>query len=407
MGGLMTASAVALAGALVLGVGACRERAVAVRDEAELRHLVAQMLPRVETATGLTFKHAPVVARRTRAQIRDYIIQKLDAEYPPEDLAGYQTALRLFGLIPDTLDLRRTFVTVLTEQVAGFYDPDSGALYIAGDLDDALRVRLTVSHELVHALQDQYVSLDSIVRQRRQNDRRLAAHAVLEGQATLAQIGVMMPEQRLDTLPADWFWSQREVTAALQSQMPQFASAPLWLREGLVFPYLAGADFVNWFGRRYPGVHPFPPRMPGSTEHILHPDRFMEPDEPTGLAFAPMDGIRYEDGLGEFETRVLLTELTRVEARGVALAAGWDGDRFAVVDRDALVWYSVWDDAPAADRFARGLGRAWAERDADRGGGRRSSVERLTIGGRPAVRLVDAAASWAGWRTLPMVRIVH
>ncbi|MGH7644383.1 MAG: hypothetical protein ACREMR_02230 [Gemmatimonadales bacterium] len=391
---------------LGLGGGGCRERAVAVRDEAELRRMVDQMVPRVEAATGLRFRHPPVVARRTRAQINDYIIQKLDAEYPPDELAGYQTALRLFGLIPDTLDLRRTFVTVLTEQVAGFYDPDSGALYIAGDLDDALRVRLTVSHELVHALQDQYVKLDSIVRQRRQNDRRLAAHAVLEGQATLAQIGVMMPEQRVDTLAPNWFWSQREVTAALQSQMPQFASAPLWLREGLVFPYLAGADFVNWFGRRYPGAHPFPPRMPSSTEHILHPDRFLDGDEPTGLAFVRAEGIRYEDGLGEFEIRVLLTELTRVEARGAALAAAWDGDRFAVIDRDALVWYSVWDDDLAADRFARGLERAWADRRAAGSGSRRFRIKRLTVEGRPAVRLVDAPPDWSGWHAIPTVTTV-
>ncbi len=404
MGGLSRAAPVAtLAAALALA--GCRERAVAVRDEAELRRMVAQMVPRVEAATGLTFKRPPVVERRTRAQVREYVIRKLDADYPPDELAGHQAALRLFGLIPDTLDLRQTLVSVLVEQVAGYYDPDSATLYIAADLDP-FPVRTTVSHELVHALQDQYVSLDSIVQQRRQNDRRLAAFAILEGQATLAQIPVLMPEQRPDTLPPDWFWSQREVMAAQQAQMPEFAGAPLWLREGLVFPYLAGADFVNWFGHRYPGAHPFPPRMPRSTEHILHPERFLGGDEPTDLAFTRSDGVRHEDGLGEFEIRLLLTVLTGVEARGVALAAGWDGDRFAVVDGDALVWYSVWDDPPAADRFARGLERAWTDRRSGGPAGRRFRIERLTIEGRATVRLVDAPPDWSGWGALPTIRIL-
>ncbi|MGH9261862.1 MAG: hypothetical protein ACRD08_18545, partial [Acidimicrobiales bacterium] len=295
-------------------------------------------------------------------------------------------------------------VSVLVEQIAGYYDPDSARLFIAADLDP-FPIRTTVSHELVHALQDQYVSLDSIVQQRRQNDRRLAAFAILEGQATLAQIPVLMPEQRPDTFAPNWFWSQREVMAAQQARMPEFASAPLWLREGLVFPYLAGADFVNWFGHRYPGAHPFPPRMPRSTEQILHPERFLGGDEPIDLVFARTAGLRYEDGLGEFEIRLLLTVLTGVEARGMVLAAGWDGDRFAVLDRDALVWYSVWDDEAAADRFARGFEQAWAGRRAAGARGRRFRLERLTLQGRPAVRLVDAPPDWPGWRAIPTVSI--
>ncbi|MGH9258990.1 MAG: hypothetical protein ACRD08_03675, partial [Acidimicrobiales bacterium] len=68
MGGLTRpAQAVVLAVALT----GCRERAVAVRDEGELRRMVAQMVPRVEAATGLKFKHPPVIERRTRAQVRD------------------------------------------------------------------------------------------------------------------------------------------------------------------------------------------------------------------------------------------------------------------------------------------------------------------------------------------------
>src|SRR6266571_1619024 len=137
------------------GNRACEQRAQQVQSEAQLRQAVQQMMPAVERATGLTFKRRPVVLRRSRAQVRDYVIHKFDDDLPPAELAGAQAAYRLFGLIPDSLDLRRTMTDLLTEQVAGYFDPDSNALYLPTDIDPS-QARLVISHELVHALQDQY-----------------------------------------------------------------------------------------------------------------------------------------------------------------------------------------------------------------------------------------------------------
>jgi len=175
-------------------------------------------------------------------------------------------------------------IDLLTEQIAGYYDPDSNALYIPADIEP-FQLRIVVSHELVHALQDQYVRLDSIITQRHANDRRSAAQAILEGQATVAQIPVLMPEQKPDTFPVGWFWKQRSAMAAQQAQMKEFARAPLWLREGLVFPYLGGADFIVWFRRKYFGRSVLD-SMPRSTEQILHPERYAAHDEPTDVIFA-------------------------------------------------------------------------------------------------------------------------
>ncbi|HEX9703689.1 MAG TPA: hypothetical protein VGA20_00390 [Gemmatimonadales bacterium] len=391
----------------VVVLQACRERAQAVQSQAELRQRVAALVPAVERAAGLKFRRPPVVEVRSRDKIRSYVVAKLDAELPPAELAGYEAGLKLFGLIPDTLDLKRTIANVLYEQIAGYYDPDSNAFYIAADLDPYL-ARVTASHELVHALQDQHLNLDSIMQQRRQNDRRVAAQAVLEGQATLTQIPVLMPEQRPDTLPPDWFWRQREVMAAQHAQMKEFASAPLWLREGLVFPYLAGADFVNWYSRNHRGRHPFGAAMPTSTEQIMHPERYAQKDEPTTLRFTTGGPeLRYEDELGEFEIRLLFTVLTGVEGRATVLAAGWDGDRYAVIGerRDVLVWYSVWDGAAEARRFAEGLERAWRSRRSPGSASRRSDIEQLDVDGLPGVRLVDAPVAWAGWGAIPTVHV--
>ena len=392
---------------VMLSLG-CRERAQAVQGEAELKDVVHHMMPMVAQTTGLGFKREPLVLRRTRDQVRDYLIHKIDEDLPPAELAGLQSALRLFGLIPDTLQLRPTMINVLTEQIAGYYDPDSNALYIPADIEP-YQLRIVVSHELVHALQDQYVELDSIITQRHANDRRSAAQAVLEGQAVVAQIPVLMPEQRPDTLPLGWFWQQRATMAAQQAQMKQFAHAPLWVREGLIFPYLGGADFNVWFRHKYVNRSVLD-SIPRSTEQILHPERYALHDEPTELSFtAGTDTVRWEDNLGEFETRLLFQQLLGDEVEAATLATGWDGDRYQVLgpNSDALIWYSVWDDGAAASRFVAGLQRAWQKRRSDgrTTPPRRSDIKQLTIQGRPVVRLVDAPTDWKGWRALPAVRL--
>ena len=401
-----------------VGVGStgCEQRAQEVRSEAELRLAVQQMMPAVERAMRLRFKQHPVVLRRSRAQVRDYVIHKFDDDLPPAELAGAQAAYRLFGLIPDSLDLRRSMVDLLTEQVAGYFDPDSNALYVPTDIDPS-QARLVISHELVHALQHQYVNLDSLVELKRQNDRRTAAQAILEGQATLAQIVVLMPEQKIESLPN--FWDLRTGLGAQQQGMKVFGSAPLWLRESLIFPYLGGAEFVRWFEREYPGKQPYGALMPISTEQILHPARYASGDRPDRLAFeSPTpDTVRYEDGLGEFEIRLLFEQYLGDDSAAALFATGWDGDRYQVLGAggDALVWYTLWDDAAAGTRFFKGIERAWAKRrsgaamgtggTAGTGTTRRSDLKQLVLSGVAVVRLVDAPARWSGWRHVPAIRV--
>ncbi|HEY6784707.1 MAG TPA: hypothetical protein VI159_07120, partial [Gemmatimonadales bacterium] len=157
--------------AALVAVAACRQRAEAVQTRAAVTDLVQQSMPRVEEVMGLKFKHKVGVEIRTRAQIRDYVIHKLDQDIPRAEFASREAALKHLALIPDSLDLRSTMVDVLSEQIVGYYDPDSGALFIPTDADST-SIRFNIaSHELVHALQDQYASIDSVLRQPRHNDR--------------------------------------------------------------------------------------------------------------------------------------------------------------------------------------------------------------------------------------------
>ena len=80
-------------------------------------------------------------------------------------MRGLETAYRLFGLLPDTLQLRALLLDLYAEQVAGYYDPDSATLFGVGRRRRE-QLRLVLAHEMVHALQGQYIPLDSILKRR-------------------------------------------------------------------------------------------------------------------------------------------------------------------------------------------------------------------------------------------------
>ena len=388
--------------AAAAAAAACAPQAPSTVDQ--VRKIADEVIPKVEEAVGLTFRLPPTIDVRTREQVERYLIHRLDEEYPADRMVHLAAAYRRFGVIPDTLDLRALLLAVLAEQVVGYFDPDSATLYVV-DGTDPLKIRLVLAHELVHALQGQYLPLDSIMASEGPNDTRMAAQAVLEGQATLASFAAILDAEQLGRLGNFWRDLRGQIRGE-QEQMPIFAGAPLILREGLLFPYLAGADFIQWFQRAYPDTHPYGPRLPRSTEQILHPEKYRAGDAPIDLALSSTVGDPlFEDNWGEFETRLVLQQLTGSESLGTAGALGWGGDRYALYDAqgsDALVWWSVWDSPAAADKFAGMLQRHWPTRAQP---GRRWRVDRLEVDGRPAVRLVDAPDGWVGWATIPDVVI--
>ncbi len=375
--------------ALPLVAGACR-----AQQPDPLAATIAELLPRVERLSGLQARDSIRFARRSRAQLRAFLEKELDRDLPPTELRGVRGVYRLLGLIPDTLDLRRLLLDVYTEQVVGFYEPRTKTLYVVAGATPG-DFRPVVAHELVHALQDQYVDLDSLVSPSRGNDRQLAAQAALEGHATLVMFLLTLEDAGRPADPASLPDLAAEIRGAVRSRnaaFPVFRDAPEIVRESLLFPYWGGARFVQALWRRHPSAPPLDSLMPASSEQVSEPDGhfFRERDEPTRVRFAgaPAAGpwrVAYENTLGQEEIRVFLRRWLDDDAA----AEGWDGDRFRLLenaDERALLWYSVWDDAASADRFAAAYRRILRLR------GRPGRVDRFERAGRALVRVVDAAA---------------
>jgi hypothetical protein len=365
---------------------------------------VSDAIPKIELAVGLKFKSAPKVETRSKEQVRQFVTSQVTDPQAAKDLDGKTVAYKRLGMIPDSLDMKKFLINLLAEQIIGYYDPHTKVLYIV-DGSPKEAVAITVTHELVHALQDQYISLDSTQKVEGENDRQSAAQAVFEGQAVYEQIAVMLGGGNVAVnLPGGWD-RVRDMIRENQASMPVFAAAPVVIQETLIFPYLSGAEFVRNYKERNPGKSIYTD-MPVSTEQILHPAAFFtKRDAPTAVTLPPLKGATasYENDLGEFETRLFLFQHLNDQNAAVQDATGWDGDRYEIIDNgQGIVWATVWDSQTDASEFFDGLDKVMKKRynltsSAPAGSTTRDysgagrSVHIITdeVGGRPVVLYVD------------------
>lgn len=421
--------------------------------DSSLVRAARDVLPSVESESGLSLTHPLAVARTTRARLESYLLRELERDLPPARARAVTAAYARFGLVPDTLDLRGLMRKLYLEQVVGYYDARRDTLYVRQGVSEA-EFEPVLVHEMTHALQDEHMNLDSLMRARQDdNDGEEAARAALEGQATYVMLEWQLrktvgPNADLTKIPAlGSLLSGSDVLSAGTASMPVLAAAPPLIRRSLIFPYLGGLAFVQAFWKARPGrPAPLGANMPASTEQVMHPGRFLSTprDAPTRVSFvtdsaAPAPGWAqvYENDLGEFETRFYLSTFLGDTAWARSAANGWDGDRFRLLRRcgkadptapgrgapgpgagsrcpEALVWASVWDTPGAADAFATAAYRAMGARygassprpdtaagpshapasrpDTLRIDGRLIEVRRAQTGGRPTVLVLDLPA---------------
>lgn len=348
---------------VALALGACGSGAqqppvLVHSSDPELRELASALLPDLVERSGMELKEPVRIEKRSREELVRYLRFKLDEDLPEEEARATTEAYALLGLVADTLDLRAMLLALYTEQVAGFYEPDSAALFVLDDQPAAALQGLLV-HELVHAVQDQTVDLHALTDPEHGNDRRTAAQAAIEGHATLVMLEYLTEQMRgapvdLGDVP-DFAASLRPALEGMRTQFPALASAPPVIQESLLFPYVQGAGYVQELWRSVTRVAPFGEYLPTSTEQVFTHDRA---DEPVRLDIE-VSGSRsvHEDDLGRLETGVLLeTHLGEGSGR---FAKGWGGDAYALVERpggaQGLAWVVVWDDAGARDAFVDAL----------------------------------------------------
>jgi hypothetical protein len=351
---------------LFVAVAGCDRRRQAHAGDGPYADRVATAVPQIEAATGLKFKTPPKLEVRSRAQVREFLLKTFEETNRPSEVRGEESAFKLFGLIPDTLKLQQFLISLYTEQIEGYYDPGTKVLYVVQDAPEDL-VNITITHELVHALQDQYVNLDSIEKTTGNSDRQAAAQAVMEGQATYEQTSIMLGGGSLATRLPGGIETIRQTIREQQATMPVFASAPMAIQEAVLFPYLSGFEFIRRADAHGRKAHLLD-SLPTSSEQIVSDAAYFGTprDEPSDVILPPTtDTASYEETMGEFGTRLFLYQHLQNNTDAISAAQGWDGDRYRVVRTPkgpGLVWVSVWDSPVEGAQFVDALGQAIGKR---------------------------------------------
>ena len=324
---------------------------------------IAAIARRVERIRQLHFDHLPRVRHVTGAQARAYGLRELDRETTPREVAAEERLLKLLELLPARASLRELIGRTLSSEVGGFYDPRSGTLSLVGEGGSGLLSEITLAHELTHALEDQRFGLHVAAGKGFQRDRSTSESALHEGTATIVMVDYAVLKQA-GTAKVPASVRARALKALDDAAVPASSGPPRYVREGLVFPYAAGARLINRIQSRggWAAVdRAFGEDAPASTEQLMHPAKYDARERPVRMRVGAPSGTRLvEQGdFGEFDTEQLL-RAANGRARSAAAAAGWGGGGFAMWRRGGrygvtLRW--AWDSARDAGEFARAARR--------------------------------------------------
>lgn len=294
-------------------------------------------------------------------ELRQRVLNDFLGDYSQEEAQRDTRVLALFGLLDPGIDLWTLLRDLYTEQIAGYYDAEAQQMVIVSGSAFAGPERETYAHEYVHALQDQNYNVGQGLNLNdaaceAEGERCAAVLALLEGDAT------RLESQWLRTYAtAEDLEQIRDFYNTFDS--PMFLSAPEFLQQDFLFPYVQGLGFVTELALEgdWSAVDAAYASPPVSTEQILHPERYPNdlptplevPELPTALGEAWREIDR--DVLGEWRLRLVLQRYLPDQTANDA-AEGWGGDYYLAfyddhADLGALLLVIRWDTFVDAQEF--------------------------------------------------------
>jgi hypothetical protein len=296
----------------------------------------------------------------TEAQLQERVEVDVAENLSPEEARQDALVFSAFDFVERDFDLHEALVELRGQAIAGFYDPETAEFVVISDdtlLDPA--EQWTHAHEFVHALQDQHYALEGISDDSLDSEARAAIRALAEGEAELVQLLYIR----------EGYFTNRELDAIRatleENEEASFQAFPSILLSDLAFPYLAGSAFAGtlYEAGGFAALNDAWESLPQTTEHILHPDRYLAGDRPQLVTLSPLTdtlGVGWEqideDVFGEFYLREYLAQ--QLDTADVERAAtGWGGDRYVVHWNEAseqlvMALKLVWDRPEDAAEFA-------------------------------------------------------
>jgi hypothetical protein len=353
-------------------LGHAQTGAAGTAQNAAIVSTTAAVLKETSELRELSILKSVKSGAQSRSEIERMIIRNLDDETTPEEMHAAEMVLKSFGLAPQKFSYRPFLIKLLTEQVAGYYDPKAQQFYLA-DWIELEGQKPVMAHELTHALQDQHFNLKRFENwPKGDSDAELAAHALIEGDATLAMT-LYMAKNPLVALAFIKSLGSQELATEI------FKQAPRALRESLLFPYEEGSAWATQLYKRggWQMVSGAFNKLPQSSEQILHADKYFAYEAPQKITlpeFKTFLGPTWKrvdyDVNGEWGYYLVLDEYLNDAVESKQAAAGWAGDRFALYETSKpgevfIAQLTSWDTANDAkeffDAYAKRTGKRYAD----------------------------------------------
>lgn len=300
----------------------------------------------------------------TKVELKKFLENSIDIEYPNEDLAKRGNCFSEIGLLPKGYNLRNGILN-LTGESAAIYDQNTKALKIVSDLSceqkEKLNYETIIAHEITHALIDGVVDLNLQWKKGLKNiDYEYTFRAINEGVASVVMFSYKddLPLSKLNNVKK--FWDRSLVGPSYRN----YIYYGRYVNEYWSRPYVDGCDFIEAWLKANPHkkLVDLLKDMPSTSEQVLHFDKYVERDEPTEIDIAkvidilPKDWeLYYSNTLGEFDLLKLFENHYETQSNATEFATGWDGCKFeAYKDKDnnlILVGASVWDTEKDAQEF--------------------------------------------------------
>lgn len=334
--------------------------ATAQGNEAE----VEEVLESTSEVRGLEAGPDVKVSYLSTDELEEKMLEEFEEDTPEEDIRNAQDIMVMLGFIPDGLDLKQLYIDLYTEQIAGFYDPEDGSLYlISEDQSMDFMDRYILAHELTHYLQDENFDLsrppfddpeDAEVKT--DDDASFAATCLVEGDAMLTAEKWMMEAMSSGDF-GDLDFGMEDYSTQV------FDSSPEYIQDSLMFPYEEGQAFVSYIYEEggYKAVDKAYSEPPKSTEQIYHPEKYIAGEGPVEVELPDLGGdlggweLAYDNVLGEFDVYELFKPYFSSRTAEQA-AEGWGGNRYHLYrggDGELLLVQGyAWDTEKDADEFA-------------------------------------------------------
>ncbi len=351
--------------------GQAQTGAASRTQHAAIVSMTAEMLRETSELRELSILRPVKSGAQSRGEIERMIVKNLDTDTTPAEMHAAEVLLKVFGLAPKEFAYRAFLIKLLTEQVAGYYDPKAQQFYLA-DWIELEGQKPVMAHELTHALQDQHFNLKRFENwPKADSDAELAAHALIEGDATLAMT-LYMAKNPLDALAFIRSLGGDEATE-------QFKQAPRALRESLLFPYEEGSAWATQVYKRggWEMVSRAFTTLPQSSEQILHAEKYFSYEAPQKITLPDFKSVlgptwkRIDyDVNGEWGNYLILNEFINDATISKRASAGWGGDRFALYetgkpDEFVIAQLTAWDTPLDAREFFDAYAKRTAKRYPD------------------------------------------